>query len=295
MNTAHRARPLSSLDLNLLLTFDAIWRERNLTRAAKQLFVSQSAVSHALARLREQVGDPLFVRRGAGVVPTAAAERIAPSLQEALRLVRQALEPREFTPAVDLGRVVVAMHDEFEPVILPTFVARVREAAPSVEVDCVRLERGTLEQDLGSGRLDLAIDVAQATGPELRHAPLTRDELCVVSRRRRRLSPQAYLRAEHVTVSSRRSGPSFEDALLRRLGHERSVLVRCQSYEAACRIVAESELLLTAPRLHAGTFAGRLKLSLSPLPFGLPPAELHLYWHRHRDTDARNVWLRARF
>lgn len=293
MSRSHGPPSLEQLDLNLLLTFDVVYRERNLTRAARRLFVSQSAVSHALSRLRAQLGDPLFVRRAPGVVPTPFAERLAPGIAEALRLLRHTLEREDFDPAQDLRRVTVAMHDELEPVLLPPLVAQLRAAAPTVEVECVRLERGSLERDLGSGRLDLVIDVAQAAGPEIRHAPLASDVFAVVSRRRRPLDARRYLAAQHVTVSSRRTGPSLEDMLLSRLGHERSVVVRCRRYEAACRIVADSDLLLTAPRLHAQGIAARLSLIVRPLPFELPPVTRALYWHRQVDTDPRSQWLRA--
>jgi DNA-binding transcriptional LysR family regulator len=293
MSASHDGPVLEQLDLNLLRTFDVVYRERNLTRAARRLFVSQSAVSHALARLRAQLGDPLFVRRTPGVVPTPFAERLAPGIDEALRLLRRALDRGDFEPARDLRRVVLAMHDELEPVILPPLVARLRARAPAVEIDCVRLERGTLARDLGSGRLDLVIDVAQPTGPELCHAPLASDVFCVVSRRRRALDARRYLAAQHVTVSSRRSGPALEDMLLSRLGHDRAVVVRCRRYEAACRIVAESDLLLTAPRLHAEEIAARLGLIVRPLPFELPPMARHVFWHRQVDADPRSRWLRA--
>ncbi|AKF04501.1 LysR family transcriptional regulator [Sandaracinus amylolyticus] len=292
MSAAHGS--IRRLDLNLLLTFEAIDGERNLTRAASRLFVSQSAVSHALARLRAQLGDELFVRHGRGVVPTEAAERLAPAVREALAILRHALEPHDFDPARDVARVALAVHDELEPAVLPALAARVRAHAPDATIECVRLDRASIEQELGSGRLDLVVDVARAAGPELRHALLARDSFCVVSRRRRVLDAKKYLAARHVTVSSRRSGSSMEDLLLDRLGHERVVVARCQRYEAACRIVAGSDLLLTAPRLHAQSIARRLELALLPVPLPLPPIELHVYWHRHADTDARNRWLRAR-
>ncbi|HEU4410853.1 MAG TPA: LysR family transcriptional regulator [Polyangiaceae bacterium] len=293
MSDVHTKAPLGGLDLNLLLTFEVVHAERNLTRAAGRLFVSQSAVSHALARLREQLGDPLFVRRGRGVAPTPAAERLAPAVREALALLRGALAAREFDPARDLGRVVVAMHDEFEPSLVPPLAARLRRRAPAVVIESVRLDRPALERDLASGRLDLAVDVGQATGPELRHAALTSEGFCVVSRRRRALDAAAYLAARHVTVSSRRRGPSFEDLLLGRLGHQRAIAVRCQRYEAACRIVAASDLLLTAPPLRAHAHARRLGLVLLPMPLRLPPGEMHVYWHRQADADPRSRWLRA--
>src|ERR1043165_8966053 len=130
MNTANRGGVLDQLDLNLRVTFEAIYQERNLTRAAKRLFVTQSAVSHALARLREQLGDALFVRRASGVEPTPITVRLAPKAQPALQPPRRALETDEFAPARDLGRVRIAIHEELEPALLPALERRLRAAVP---------------------------------------------------------------------------------------------------------------------------------------------------------------------
>ena len=290
---ATRAAALEHLDLNLLVTFEAVYRERNLTRAAKRLFVTQSAVSHGLQRLRAQLGDPLFVRRASGVEPTPGAVRLAPQVSEALRLLRRALETDEFDPARDLGRVVIAIHEELEPAVLPALERRLRAAVPGVEIDCVRVDRVSLERDLASSRLDLAVDAAQVAGPELCHTSLAHDRFCVVSRRGGRLDVRRYLAARHVMVSSRRSGPALEDVLLDQLGVQRSVVLRCQRYEAACRIVADSDLLLTAPRLRARAIAAHMRLVLLPVPFQLPPFDMRMYWHRQFDTDLRSQWLRT--
>lgn len=285
---------LGQLDLNLFRVFDVVHRERSLTRAAERLFLSQSAVSHALGRLRAQLGDPLFVRQGRGVTPTPLAERLAPDVRRALQLLQLGAHgARPFEPRRDLGHVSVAMNDELEPSLLPPWVARLRAAVPEVQVTSVRLERERLKLELASGRLDLAVDVAQPTGPELHHAPLWSDAFCVVSARRRPLSAEAYLAARHVTVSSRRAGLAVEDLALSRLGYRREVAVRCQHYEAACRVVARSDLLLTMPRRHAEAVNARLGNHLLPLPLSVPPVELHLYWHRQADPEPRNRWLRA--
>jgi DNA-binding transcriptional LysR family regulator len=293
MNNLHRAIALEQLDLNLLVTFEAIYRERNLTRAAQRLFVTQSAVSHALARLRDQLGDPLFVRRADGVEPTPATLRLAPRISDALRLLRHALAADAFDPARDLGRVRIAIHDEIEPAVLPGFARRLRAAMPQVEIECVRVGRGSLERDLASSRIDLAVDAAVLSGSELRHASLSHDQYCVVSRRRVRLDVQRYLAARHIMVSSRRTGAALVDVLLNQLGMQRQVVVRCQRYEAACQIVAGSELLLTAPRLRALAIAQAMGLVVRPVPVRLPPFELRVYWHRQFETDLRNRWLRS--
>ncbi|RKG97874.1 LysR family transcriptional regulator [Corallococcus sp. CA053C] len=294
MNPVQDSAVRPALDLNLFRVFDVVLRERNLARAAEVLFLSPSAVSHALSRLREQLGEPLFVREGRGVAPTALAERLAPGIRDALALLQQAVHrTRHFEPARDVLHVALTMNDVLEPSLLPAWVERLRTRAPEARITSVRLERTQLERDLASGRLDLAIDVAQPTGPDLRHAVLLRDELCVVAARRRKLTSATYLSARHVAVSSRRTGLPFEDLMLGRLGHQRDVAVRCQHYEAACRIVTGSELLLTMPRRHAEGLNAGLGNHLLPMPLALPPVDLHLYWHRQVDEDPKSRWLRA--
>jgi len=293
MNRAQESSRLTGLDLNLFRVFDVVLQERSLTRAAEVLFLSQSAVSHALARLREQLGEPLFVREGRGVAPTPLAERLAPEIREALTLLQQAVHrTRQFEPGRDVVELAIAMNDELEPSLLPGLIERLRASAPKVRVASVRVERAKLERDLASGRLDLAIDVAQPTSAGLLHTPLLRDSFRVVSARRRKLDLAAYLAARHVTVSSRRTGLALEDLVLNRLGHQREIAVRCQHYEAACRIVAGSDLLLTMPRRHAEAIAASLGNHLLPMPLELPPLEIHLYWHRQTDLDPRGRWLR---
>ncbi len=294
MNPVQDSGRLARLDLNLFRVFDVVLRERNLTRAAEVLFLSQSAVSHALARLREQLGEPLFVREGRGVAPTAFAERLAPEIREALALFEQAVHRRRgFDPRRDVGHFTVAMNDVLEPSILPLLVARLREQAPQIRISSVRLDRARLERDLASGRLDLSIDVEQQMGADLKRASLLKDTFCVVSQRRRRLDVAKYMAARHVTVSSRRTGLAVEDLVLSRLGYQREVVVRCQHYEAAFQLVAGSDLLLTMPRRRATALHALLGNHLLPMPLSLPPLELHVYWHRKAEADPRNRWLRG--
>ncbi len=286
---------ISRLDLNLFRVFDTIYRERNLTRAAGILCLSQSAVSHAIGRLRMQLGDPLFVREGQGVVPTPLADRLWPDIQDALALFRQAVHRSQvFEPARDITQVTLAMNDELEPGILPVLVRALRAAVPEVRVSSVRLDRASLRADLAAGRLDCAIDIAQPVSPDLCHALLLQDDFVVVSRVSRVLDTEAYLAAQHVTVSSRRTGRAVEDLGLARLGLERQVVMRCQHYEAACRIVAESDLLLTMPRRQAEAINTAVGNVVLELPVPLAGIELHLYWHRQREADPANQWLRER-
>ena len=287
---------LRRTDLNLLAVFDVIYRERNLTRAAQLLSLSQSAVSHSLARLRERLDDPLFQRQGRGVTPTARAEELAPEIQLALARLNEALRPgRGFIPSRDLRRATLAMPDELEPIVLPVLAANIRAAAPEAVLASVRLDRSAMRADLAAGRLDLCIDVARPTEPDVMHSMWRQHRLCVVSARTRRLSVETYLAADHVAVSSRRTGPTMEEFLLGRLGMQRRVALRCQNYEAACRVVANSEMLLTMPREHAELLKPALGFRILSMPMELPAIDLHLYWHRQSDTMPANRWLRECF
>jgi DNA-binding transcriptional LysR family regulator len=151
-----------------------------------------------------------------------------------------------------------------------------------------------MKADLAAGRLDLMIDVAQTTDPELLHEPLLQDSFCVVaSPRRRRLDVDAYMAAQHVAVSSRRTGLAIEDLLLSRQGFQRNVVLRCQHYASACRIVAASDLLLTMPKHHAEPLKPTVEVRFFEVPLPLPPMEVHLYWHRQADAEPASRWLRA--
>ncbi|MCG2579773.1 MAG: LysR family transcriptional regulator [Marinobacter sp.] len=293
MNKNNCSSPITRLDLNLFRVFAAIYRERNLTRAAELLSVSQSAVSHALARMRQQLDDQLFIREAQGVVPTPLATRIWPDVQEGLGFLQRAVtHSHSFEPSRDITTVTLAMLDVIEPALLPRLVNVLRRAVPNIRVSSARIKRTTLKADLATGRLDCAIDVAQTADDELFHSFLSRDEFVVVSRSSAAIDSESYLAAQHVTVSSRRMGYSVVDFELARQSIKRQIAARCQHYESACRLVAGSDLLLTMPRGLAISSNAYLDNHIHPLPMTVPGVELHLFWHRERESDPANTWLR---
>lgn len=300
-----RPRPGPPPDLNLFRVFDAIFRERNLTRAARTLGLGQPAVSHALNRLRQHLDDPLFERSGRGVAPTQRAAQLAPAIAEALALLDGAAGAGDdFDPSRDLRTVRIALPQEMDPFLLPGLFARIHAIAPQALVVSVRLNRATLRADLAARRADLAFDIAQPADPDIRQLPLYRDRFVVMGGaawRGRPLTADAYRAAAHVTVSSRPSGPAVEDFLLSQHGLDRRVVLRCQHYETARRVVAESDLLLTVPALISGPpgaltpptdAADSGDLVILPMPVDLPPLAVNLYWHRRSDGEADGLWLR---
>lgn len=292
---------LNRFDLNLFVVFEAIYQEGSLTRAAQRLHLSQPAVSHALARLRERLGDALFTRQGQRMLPTPLARQLIVPVQQGLReLARGLAEPAVFEPAQAQRGFHIAMREALEATLLPPLLARLQREAPGVSLYCVRSERRDLAAELASGRLDLTVDLALPTGEGVRHQPLLRDELVVVARRGHPALPPGgaldlptYLAQAHVLVSSRRSGPGLADHELNRQGLRWRIGLRCQHAFAACRVVAATDLLLTLPGRHAQLANAGLANALQPFPLAMPRLEAHLYWHASADADPAGAWLRG--
>lgn len=296
MNQTHEWPTLERLDLNLFRVFEVVYRERNLTRAALLLHLSQSAVSHALARLREQLGDPLFVRAGRGVAPTPLAEQLAPGIQDALEGLRRNLgRGHGFDPQHDRRVFSLNMPEQLEPLMLPGILGQLRRLAPQLEVRSSSVHWAALKLELIAGRVDLAIEIARPTDAELRQQLLLQEPLCVVAGPAfaGELSAERYLAAEHVAVTSRRRGICVEDLALGHLGLVRQVRQRCQHYLTAALLVARNDWLLTMPRRYAELINAGLDNRLLAMPLELPPVTLNLYWSRQAENEPGSQWLRG--
>jgi DNA-binding transcriptional LysR family regulator len=296
MNNQHELAGLNRIDLNLFRVFEVIYRERNLTRAASLLHLSQSAVSHALARLREQLGDPLFVREGRGVAPTALAEQLAPVIQDSLNgLWRSLGRAQQFDPALDRRLFCLNMPEQMEPLLLPRLCAHLRQVAPKVELRCSSLHWAEVPREMVAGRVDVAVEITRPTDNELRQHLLFSDQFCVLAGAgfRGELTAARYLAAEHVAITSQRRGICAEDLALGHLGLSRNVAQHCRNYLSAALLVAQGELLLTLPHGYAQLLNLGLGNQILPLPVALPPVTLSLYWLRQAEGDAAGAWLRA--
>lgn len=289
------------IDLNLFRVFEAVLREGGITAAARTLNLSQPAVSHALSRLRDALGDPLFERRGRAMVPTPTARSLAGPVRQALRGLENTLRTLDrFDPATARRRFTVAMRPQLEDQLLPPVIARLRSEAPGIDLTSTQVDWRNMPASLADGTVDLAIDVPGPVGPDVRRRRL-RDERTVVIARRGHplvasgpggLDLAAYLEAEHIRVSLRRHRLGLEDVELARLGLERRIRLRCQSHSAACRIVSQTDLLLTMAEPYARIvnepFGNRILNA--PIPF--PPMDSYLYWHAGAEEDPANRWLR---
>ena len=289
---------LSRIDLNLFVVFDAIYTEGGVTRAAERLNLTQPAVSHALARLRETFGDPLFERQGRVLVPTPLARNIAGRVRQTLQAMEGLVnEGRAFDPVAAPRRFVIGMRDVLESVLLPPLAAQVALEAPAVELTSALVLRRRMEAELAAGTIDAALDVFVPQAGAARRQLIARDEVVVVARRdhpelRGGLDLATYLRLPHVLVTSRRHGLGMEDIELRRANLKRRIRVRSQHYFAAWRIVERSDMLLTLTARSARLLARQGEVQVLPFPGGMPPFELYLYWDPRLEEDPAGRWLR---
>jgi DNA-binding transcriptional LysR family regulator len=295
MNSIHTGH--DSFDFNLLRVFEVVFRERHLTRAADALALTPSAVSHALRRLRAQLGDELFVRQGNAMVPTPACHRLAPMLFEQMADLRRLLQQwASFDPANTRHTFRVAMPEAVEMTLFPALQRAFFECAPEGALFSVNFERANLSRLMSAGQFDIAIDVAQLVVDPIKHRPLMHDDFCIVASSRHPLKRaptlNEYLKARHIAVSGRSSGIVLEDHALLKLGVQRHITARCQNYTSAFSVVGSSDYLLTMPVELSKEVAKPYGLRRWRPPFKLPPVELHLYWHVNNDQDTSSLWLR---
>jgi len=291
---------LSQIDLNLFTVFDAIYREGGITPASKRLHLSQPAVSHALARLRELLNDPLFERHGNEMTPTPRARALASTVGLVLSGLEEMLQRAEhFDPATSRRTFTVGMRDSHEATFIPAMLDLFSQEAPHVGIASVRIDRRKLENDLLSGNLDAAVDMELPLSADVRRQRIDAEPLVVLARKehpvvRGRLTLDDYMGQEHVLVTGRRRGVGYEDALLQRINSQRRIRVRCQQYIAAAEIVGRSDLLVTMPRHYAESANRHCGNQVLPFPSEAPMLEVFLYWHANVDLDPAHRWFRER-
>jgi len=285
---------LPAVDLNLFVVFDAIYTERNLTRAARVLFVTQPAVSNALKRLRLVFNDPLFVRAQHGVTPTPLADTISGPVKDALHLLNISLTKGErFVPGSSEKTFRFSVHDYDEAILIPRLMGQLGKLAPSVSIECFAVSRGDLESELSSGSLDFALDVPLFSAPQLCRQQLGVERyVCMVRPGHpsvdSTLTFKQYLDLEHIHVSGRRQGVGHVDMALEMLGRRRNIKLRMKNYMAGPEVVATTDLALTLPRNLAGMYS----MKIFEMPFKVETLNQYLYWHRSADQDQANIWMR---
>ena len=291
-------KTITQLDFNLLKVLEALYQNQNMTRAAEQLNITPSAVSHAIKRLREVLDDPLFERRGHQMLPTPVCRRVVPDVLALLSQLRSTLQTfGDFDPASANQRIRFAIHEAIEPLFLPEILKLFSSTAPHLRFSSVVLDRDVLTMQLESGDVDFVIDVARPLSYPIQHMRLVASDFCVLVSEHfyseERISTKQYGMGQHITVSNRPTGKVLEDIAFAQLGFNREVQVRCQNYRTAVEILQQSPYLLTLPRSIADTYANPT-LKVLELPFNVPSVETHLYWHAQNQSDGLLSWVGER-
>jgi DNA-binding transcriptional LysR family regulator len=298
-----------TLDLNLLRVFDQVMAERNLTRAARNLAMTQPAVSNALNRLRDALGDRLLVRSGYGVEPTPKALAVWPAIAEALRQIEASLAPGEFVPKEANTTFVLAMADATAAELMPGLVDIMRDEAPGVSMRVLPLSTRDPRRMLEEGMMDLAVGffppviadlaVQEQAGriPAFDRQRLFGGEYVCVMRKghplaKAPLTIKRYCEARHLRVSFSGRPFGFVDEALMALGRQRRVVLTVNQFFTAGRVVATSELIAVLPKHFVSVTGMADEFVLRDLPFELPLVLVDSLWHRRQGQRSDHAWLR---
>jgi len=294
---AKSAFNLSAVDLNLLVVFDALMQERNVTRAARQLALSQPAVSHALARLRHMLRDELFVRSPKGMVPTPRAEQIAGAVRHAMEELQRALEEEEFDPAKATRTFRVAVDNYSAIVLTAPLAASVAKLAPNISLEFQPSGTLDLADVFDRGLLDLALGFFMEPAERFGHRKLLGDGLVVLMRKdhpaasARKLTPEKFAALAHLDVSSSRYTMAFVENALKRNKLVRRIAVRAPLLSAGS-MLASSDSIAVLPRRIAQALMRFYPLVSRDLPFVSPAVETEMLWPRWLDGVPAHRWFR---
>ncbi len=296
-----------TLDLNLLRVFDAVMTEQNLTRAAGHLAMTQPAVSNAIKRLRDRIGDELLIRTAYGVKPTPRAEALWPAVRRALSELEAAVTPETFDVSQATATFRLAMADATAAFWLPSLVRALECDAPGLNVRMVPLTTREPRPMLLRGDIDLAVgffpgvaaQLSAETSSPIRHERLYTGQYVCVMRRNHPLANQeltvdAYCQANHLLVSLSGRAHGLVDEALAQLSRERRIVLTVNQFYTAGRVVATSDLITVLPRHLIASTGMSDQLIAKELPFALPPVHLDMLWHERDGRSPAHQWLRKR-
>lgn len=292
---------IRSIDLNLLVVFDAMARLQSVNRTAEAIGLSQPATSAALARLRSTFGDPLFVRVGSQMEPTPRALALAPAVQRVVQAIRaEILQPAAFDPARSERSFSILTPDIGEVAFLPGVLRRLRQEAPHLRIQALSRPREAAAQALESGEAELAVGFF----PDLQKAGYFQQALfktsytCIACAQNgpsgTRLTLRQYLAARHVVVR-----PDGREHLLDRFledkGWQRHVTLELSHFMSLLALLPGTDLIATVPDDIAAVVGRHVRLKTLELPFRAPQLQVQQYWHRRMQNDPASRWLRTVF
>lgn len=289
---------LRDIDLNLLVVFQQLYKERRVAAVAETLGLTQPAVSNALARLRKMLGDELFLRTGRGMEPTPYASYLAEPIANALASIRDTLERQlEFDPVASVRTFTLAMTDLGEIHFLPRLMGRLAEVGPGVTISTVRNTSVNLGDELEAGRVDIAIGLLPQLKAGFFQRLLFRQRYVCIFRKghpldRGSMSLDDFEGAQHVVVVAGGTGHAMVDETIQRRGIRRNVRLSVPHFIALGNILANTDLIATVPERYLRESMAPFNLTYLPLPVPVPEFDVNLFWHARFHKEPGNQWLR---
>ena len=294
---------LRSFDLNLLLALKALLEEKNVSRAAERLCLSQPAMSHVLSRLRNQLDDPILVKSASGMVPTARALALLEPTVAVLREIERIVEsPPEFDPATSRRRFVISTSDYVAFAVLPKLAELIIRIAPNIEVQIRQPIIGSPHLALEEDNIDVAIgfDAIFGSTPHICSDTLMAESIVCLTRQCNPAVPgdeitlAQFLECKHILITWREAGTGLIDDCLAKLGLHRNISFILPNFLTTPWILEKTDLLLCLPRRMADKFVELAPLKILPIPIDLPRYELRMLWHPRHEKDRAHMWLRER-
>ncbi|MBV7298149.1 LysR family transcriptional regulator [Enterovibrio paralichthyis] len=291
---------LRDYDLNLLTVFDAVMTLGAVGKAADKLNMTSAAVSQNLSRLREQVGEPLFVRQGRGLQPTQYALNMHKHVSEGLSAIRFGLETNaSFDPATSTREFVIGGHAYFDLVVLPQLLQKLSDIAPNITVNLRPYEDNhfTPSQVLSEREADLFLSSLPVSHPSVITSQVTEEALVVVfaknhPRIKGELTFQQFFAEKHTALTSRRFGNYMFSNLVDQPLPARKVHYQSDSMLNLMATASVTDLLCFTPKRLADMWAEKLGLTIQPLPFSIRPVPTFVCWHKAKQHDEGLIWLR---
>ena len=288
----------ANVDLSLLLIFDTIYTERNISRTAERLDLAQPTVSNALGRLRRITGDQLFVRTSKGMEPTPHADRMAQPLRQALATLRSTLQaPRSFDPASASRTFTLFLTDLGEAFFLPRLLTRLRAIAPGVKLVTLPMPDRNPQSALESGEVDIAIGNLPDLKTGFYQQRIFREHyICITHPDHplfsQKIGPEQFKQASHAVVLPHGTGHGIVEQTLIKLGLQDRIMLRVQNFLVLPAIVTSTDLVAMVPHSVASQLSTAHPLKLFAPPIDLPEFDVKQCWHERFHTDAGNQWLR---
>ena len=289
---------INNFDLNLLRVFSAVHAEGHIGRAAKILGISQPAVSHAIQRLRDSVGDPLFIRSGKGVEPTARADEMAAYVRDSLESAMAAITASQgFDPATSNRVFHVGLPDHAVAKYAPLIHAAFSHRAPKLGIHLHDVQTPEAIRLVEQGDIDIAANVIEDLPKRFKSIPLFTSQIVVIASKQNpyikgKIDLAGYQKARHLMYSASKPMNNTLDEGLAKWDITRDIGMTISGHLAVPVIIAHSDLIATVTQELAEPYVEKYELQMLKLPFDIPDIQVSLFWHERNDRDAGHQWLR---